>query len=96
MTKSQRGSISNCVPQQSGENVYNHKSNVVHSSHSDSDTQTGLPCFQSYRIPTAGEKESSLLQKEWGPGPAPPCYKHEQNPGPGREVMGPLLAQDSR
>lgn len=86
-----RGPQSNCATPQGGEECKNNKSNIQwasHSSHSDSDTQTGLPCFHSYRITPQSEQDGRFVQKEWGPDPAPPFHNCEHDSGMGMEEEG--------
>ncbi|XP_052804890.1 roundabout homolog 2-like isoform X3 [Mya arenaria] len=93
----QRGPPSNCaIPVQGcGENCNSNNSSnksvikrASHSSHSDNEAPSIMPCFQAYRITPKEENEPRFIREEWGPDPAPPCHTCEHDSGMGLEEDG--------
>ncbi|XP_053372877.1 roundabout homolog 1-like [Mercenaria mercenaria] len=82
----QRGYHSNCATPQ-GENSKSNIKRASHSSHSDNEAPSIMPCFQSYKITPKSEKDYRFMHEEWGPDPAPPC-QCEHDSGMGMEEDG--------
>lgn len=82
----QRGCHSNCATPHGDNNKSNIK-RASHSSHSDNEAPSIMPCFQSYKITPKSEKDYRFMHEEWGPDPAPPCHC-EHDSGMGMEDDG--------
>ncbi|XP_060573508.1 roundabout homolog 1-like isoform X3 [Ruditapes philippinarum] len=85
-SKPHKGYHSNCATPQGDKNKSNIK-RASHSSHSDNEAPSIMPCLQSYKITPKSEKDYRFMHEEWGPDPAPPCHC-EHDSGMGMEEDG--------
>jgi hypothetical protein len=81
----QRGHHSNCATPYGDNSNKSNLNRASHSSHSDNETPSIIPCLQSYKITPKSEKDYRFMREEWGPDPAPPCQGCEHDSGMGME-----------